>query len=139
MTTWAQMQSLLCGHWPVAKKSDTALLLLLDIEGHRQKILVEESSGSRPAVVVVAEIASGKLFPPEKALDYNATAEHGALALARGMLVIRQLLPMEGLTLDHVEGAIRAACVEATRIRGLVARPAMHVEVSRVTFAHMVD
>jgi hypothetical protein len=137
--TWGNIQTALRARWPVARQSDTALLLVLDVDGQRQNVIVEIASpGGPPAVIVVAEIAGGRLFPPEKALEYNACAAHGALALAGGLLVIRQLVPLAGLVLDELERAIRSACVEATRLRGLVTRSAMHHE-ERVAFAHLAD
>lgn len=137
--TWVDLKTALLARWPVARQSDTAVLLVLDIDGRRQNVLVEAASSDGPAaVIVVAEIGSGRLFPPDKALEYNARAAHGALALAGGLLVIRQLLPLGGLVLDELERVIRSACVEATRLRGLVIRSAMHHE-EHVAFAHLAD
>jgi hypothetical protein len=140
MLTWTEIQSLVRDRWPVAKSSASALLIVLEIDGHKQKVLVEPAtSRNRPAVSVMAEVGSGRMFPPEKALEYNATAELGALALVRGMMALRQLLPLDPLTPDDVDGAIRAGAVEAVRLHNLVSRPALHSEMSRVTFAHMAD
>jgi hypothetical protein len=140
MMNWAEIQTLVRERWPIAKSSPSALLLVLDLDGHKQKVLVEPTANrARPALIVVGEIGSSRIFPPEKALEYNATAEHGALAIARGMMTLRQLIPLDTLTPDDVDGAIRAGALEATRLHRLVARPAVQTEVSRVTFAYMAD
>ena len=57
MMTPAEIQELVGEHWPVAKRSSTALLLVLDLDGYPQKVLLETAAErGRPGLVVVAEV-----------------------------------------------------------------------------------
>ena len=140
MPSWTEISTAVAERWRVANRSATALLLIVDIDGQRQKLLVElGTTRAGPALIVVAEVASARHYPSDQALEYNATAEHGALAFARGMLVLRQLLPLDALTVEDAQRAIDATSVEARRLHRLIVRPSEQNEVSRVTFEHLAD
>jgi hypothetical protein len=133
--SWTRICEALEDRWLVMKRSDTALLIGMEVDGRRQKVLVER--GARDgAILVVAEIGGSRLISAAEALEYNATAEHGALAVSRGVLVLRSV--NRGDAFD-VEGALRAAAIEATRLHRLFSRPTLVAELSRAAFAHMAD
>ncbi len=54
------------------------------------------------------------------ALEYNAAAQHGALALEQGTVSLPLLLPLDASELEITE-AIVAMAYEAARIRGRLA------------------
>lgn len=140
MPSWTEISTAVAERWRVGNRSATALLLVVDSDGQRQKVLVEAiATRAGAALIVVADVASARLYPSDRALEYNATAEVGALAFARGMLVLRQQLPLDALTVEDALRAIDATGGEARRLRRLIVRPSEQNEVSRVTFEHLAD
>jgi hypothetical protein len=135
-TTFARLRDAIAQRWTVTRRSPAALLLALTLDGRAQKVLVEAAASG--GVIVVAEVGAARLMGAAEALEYNATAERGALAVARGVLALRTVLGGD-TTVEELEGAIRAAAIEAARLHRSCSRPMVAREVSRAVFAHLAE
>lgn len=140
MLTFDDVKRLVDDLWPVAHSGSTAVLLRLQLDGRIQKVLIENGDKrALPAIVVIAEIGPTRLIDAMDALRYNGTAEHGTLAIIRGVYALRQVLPLEGLTGEQIHVAIRTASVEATRFARAASAPALPAAVWSSVFAHIEE
>jgi hypothetical protein len=140
MITWSEIRAHVHACWPVGRSDEETILLVLDIDGRRQKIFLQRTrERARPALVVSAPVCSLRYLDPMEALEINATVEHGALAVWQGAYALRQLLPLDRQTAEDVDGAIRAGAIEAVHIARRVARPMISLEIAHAMFAYLTD
>lgn len=76
-----------------------------------------------PHVLIAAELASGGTLSPGEALRHNASLAIGAIAQEDERMVLRTILPADGLTPARLGRALYAVAHEAARLSAQL-RPA---------------
>jgi hypothetical protein len=138
MLTWTDITHAVTTRWTVARREPTRLILLVPLDGRRQKVVLE-SLDPVGMLAIHAEVCSASRLHADEALRYNARSRLGALAVERGAYVLRQLLSLVTLTVDELDRAIRGGAVEGARQARTLVMPSLGVEVYRHVFAHMAE
>lgn len=136
MLAWNEIEGALSPRWSVVGRGASWLSIRLLLERREQKVIVALAGG---AIVVLAEVCRADQLDGAAALAYNATAEHGELALVHGMLALRRRLSLERLTLEALERAIHAGSVEASLLARRTLRPAPTQEAFASAYAGFLD
>ena len=85
-----------------------------------------------PAVVLVAELGPIAAIDPKAALASNASLTGGMLATMGDILVLRAVLPVDGLSPEGLDRWLNALAAEAAGIKRRIVRPAGHGEVFEI-------
>ena len=82
------------------------------------------TTGGAPAVLLAAELGSTASIHPVEALEWNASLTSGMLAAMGHILVLRAVLPVDGLSPEGLDGWLHALAAEAAEIKKRTVCPA---------------
>jgi hypothetical protein len=90
------------------------------------------TTGGAPAVLLAAELGLAASIHPVEALEWNASLTSGMLAVVGHSLVLRSVLPMDGLSPEGLDRWLHALAAEAAEIKKRTVRPACNGAVFEV-------
>jgi hypothetical protein len=82
------------------------------------------TTGGAPAVLLAAELGLTASIHPVEALEWNASLTSGMLAVMGNTLVLRCVLPVDGLSPEGLDRWLHALAAEAAAIKKRIVRPA---------------
>ncbi len=89
-----------------------------DAEGASQRQWIESTTAfGAPHVVISCNVGTASSMTCYDALTHNAQLAIGALCFQDGHLVLRVVLPLEGVDTQVIEKSIELLAREATRLR----------------------
>lgn len=117
---WDALRTHLCTKFHIAVREDRRLALLwrFTSEGQPQRQWVEAVDAyGQPHVVISCNVGSAASMTCYDALVHNARLAIGALCFHEGHLVLRVVLPLEGVDIAVIETSLELVAREATRLR----------------------
>lgn len=82
----------------------------------RQRVEIAQAFG-QPHLLVWSDIIAADRVPPRVALAHNMTLAIGGIALLENLLVLRTVVPLDGLDFGYLEKTMRYIAHEAARLR----------------------
>ena len=117
---WDALRTHLCTKFHIAVREENRLGLLwrfANIEGpQRQWVETVEAFGA-PHVVISCNVGTAASMTCYDALLHNAQLAVGALCFHEGHLVLRVVLPLEGVDTQVIEKSLELLAQEAARLR----------------------
>jgi hypothetical protein len=119
-STWDALRAHVCTKFHIAVREETRLGLLWRFEGlnapQRQWVEVLDAFG-KPHVVISCNVGTASSMTCYDALIHNAQLAIGALCFHEGHLVLRMVLPLEGVDIHVIESSLGLLASEAVRLR----------------------
>ncbi|MFN0246636.1 MAG: hypothetical protein ACKV2T_06990 [Kofleriaceae bacterium] len=82
----------------------------------RQRIELAQAFG-QPHVIVMSDIVPVEKVPERVVLVHNMTLAIGAIAISEGVYVLRAVLPLDGVSFEHLDRVLEYVAHEAARLR----------------------
>ena len=115
----------LAARHPYARMLRDELRVVLVFQQVRVGVRVRPATtGGAPALLLAAELGSTASIHPGEALEWNASLTSGMLAAMGHILVLRAVLPVDGLSPEGLDGWLHALAAEAAEIKKRTIRPA---------------
>jgi hypothetical protein len=142
--TWEQLVNALAESYPTAVADGArALRLVLTTSGPREVrvgLRVRATTAYGEAVVVItADLGAGDALDPLVALATNSILAHGSLALTDGVLELRAVVPLAGLTDRRFELTFRKLAAEAAELKARLAIPNTATVATSGAFSYLAD
>jgi len=136
MPSWTDVKGLVEERYPLLRDEGRAI----EVSVRETRVELELFEGrARGAVALVARVCALRFIDASWALGYNASSAHGALVVRRGHYLLRQVLPLDGLTEGTLGEALAGLAGESTRLAKAHVRPSLPAAIYRMTFAAFAD
>lgn len=118
--SWDAVRAHLCRKLDIAVREDDRLGLLWrfpNADGVQRQWVEHVTAFGQPHVVVTCNAGTAASMGCHEALNHNATLPIGALCFLDDHLVLRLVLPVEGVELAVIERSLELVAHEAARLR----------------------
>jgi hypothetical protein len=119
-SSWDALRAHLCTKFEIAVREENRLGLLWrfpDAPGVQRQYVECVQAFGRAHLVITCNAGTTASITSYEALLINATLAIGALCIADGHLVLRFVLPLDGIATDVIERSLELVAHEATRVR----------------------
>ena len=127
MPSWEETKAHLERNFEIAAKGESWLGLVWSFPGadqpipQRERVELAKAFG-QPHILLLADVGPASIMDPATALAHNMSLACGSLAVTKGTLVVKQLLPLGDLSLSQLSRSLEYVAHEVARLRSQLQR-----------------
>jgi hypothetical protein len=127
MPTWQEVKAHLHSRLSISIDEPTWLGLAWRVDAAPEPVLQGQrveliQALGKPHVLILSDVVPADRLDAREMMQHNATLAYGALAIMQDTYVMRQVLPLDDLTLPLLDTTLEFLAHEAARLRSRAAR-----------------